>query len=112
MPQYKQVTVRFNDVETKMMEMLSIKKGFRRSEIMRAGLRYLFRKEFPNYILKSTPDVKAAIETEEQYEKMTNEDVCVNIFGGEVVEEGDFKYCKTMDGHIETLTPLDKIKES
>lgn len=76
------------------------KVGYTRPEMVKAGLRLLHKKEFPVYAKKG----KAP-------EGMTDEEICTDVMGGELLTENGMKYCLLKKGNLTTKVPLSAIKD-
>ena len=76
--------------------------GYSKQEIILAGLRLVYRKEFPVY--GSAKKKKLTDET------MTDEEVCVDVLGGEIEKENGIKYCVIKQGGMTTRSPLSGVR--
>ena len=90
-----------------------IKSGFSASEVFRAGLRLLHRKEFPLYKVVTKGKAKGKVGPQpyvEEEEFLNPQEYCHVILGGEVVEKEGLLYCRTKRGNLEVDVPLKQDK--
>lgn len=92
--------------DSKLLEMIEklATIGYSKPEIVKAGIRMVFKKEFPPYAVnkKMVKDVEEA---------MTPEEVCTDILGGEVIEENGVKFCTWKQGNFINRAPLSAIRD-
>jgi|SRR3990167_6199713 len=99
----KKITLVLNEFEEKMLHDIVYKAGYRQSEALRLAIRELYRKAFPNYSLSKK-------DKQSPTDDMSPEEYCKTILNGDIVEDGGVKYCRIMEGAMETLKPLSIIK--
>lgn len=76
--------------------------GYTRPEMVKSGLRMLHKKEFPPYAVK--------IKAKEVAAELTDEELCTDVFHGEIVEENGIKFCKIKDGNFTDNIPLTALR--
>lgn len=83
----KTLTLKFNDIEEKLLKELIEKTGFKQSHIIRLGLRHLYKKEFPSYIFKKAKISEEKDNKWEEFKEQCEKD------NGQIIEEDGKKKC-------------------
>jgi len=76
--------------------------GYSRAEMVKSGIRMLHKKELPPYVQK--------VKTKEMADQLTDEELCIDVFHGEVVEEQGIKVCKIKNGNFSDMIPLSALR--
>lgn len=112
--------IRLNTYEDKLIAYLCKERGWRKSDVIRVGIRTLYMQEFPNRQVRKghgtpNPSEEAGRVPDEKYRPTTGkspEEYCRDILGGEVVDINAVKYCQYKSeggGALKELMPLDQL---
>lgn len=93
----KEIVVQLTSLEEQLVAHLRDLRGYREDEMLRVGMRLLYKKEFPTYTNKG----KALLKSSER----SPEEQCV-IEGGTVIEKKGVKQCRKVRGELEFYSPL------
>src|SRR3990167_1153649 len=91
--------VALNASEEQMFQDLIVR-GYRKTEILRQGLRLLHRKEIPAYAA-----LQKGVRVKSGDHELTPEEICI-AEGGTIVLKDGVKYCQTTKGALEYHTPI------
>lgn len=107
----KRIEVKLNTIEQGFINDITKKTGYTYAEILRMGLRAIYRQEF---LRAGRPkNIKTSSDWEDEQEKehkISPEDYCKNILNGQIVERDGRQCCEYQIGVCTLTDPLDILK--